>query len=177
MRKIVTTLFCVIFFFSLMMPASQNVYALTLTQEQIIYNLPYPGILPDHPLYFVKIIRDRALELGTRDPMKKAELYFLLSDKRVAMAIALADKGKDTIAVSTFSKGEKYFLKIPELIITSKKQGVGPPIGFVDKLKQSNTKHREVAETLLKKLPAGQIEAMNEIIMMNDQVRKELEKL
>lgn len=177
MRKIVATLFFVTFLFSAAIPFSRPSVALTLTQEKIIYDLPYPGILPDHPLYFLKVIRDRALELGTRDPMKKAELYFLLSDKRVSMAIELAEKRKDTLAVSTLSKGEKYFLKIPDLIVTSQKQGVGPATGFIDKLKQSNMKHREVAETLLKELPDGQAAAMNEIINMNSEIRRKLNDL
>jgi len=177
MKKIVTTLFFAFLFFFTLLPSAKNSYALTLTQEKIIYDLPFPGLLPDHPLYFVKVVRDRMLEIGTRPPMQRAELYFLLSDKRVAMSIALAEKGKDTLAVTTLSKAEKYFLKIPDLIIESEKQGVGPALGFVDKLKQSNLKHREVAETLLKELPLGQVEAMNEIINMNTQVKKQLEKL
>ena len=177
MNKIVTTLFAFIFFVSFLTPFAPRAYALTLTQDKIIYDLPYPGILPDNPLYFLKVIRDRLVEVGTRDPMKKAEFYFLMSDKRVAMAIELEKKGKVTLAVSTFSKGEKYFLKIPDLIITSKKQGVGPTQGFIEKLKQSNMKHREVAETLLKELPLGQTDAMNDIIDMNTSARRALNKL
>lgn len=150
---------------------------LMISQEKVVYNLPYPGILPDHPLYFIKVIRDRLLEIGTREPMKKAELYFLLSDKRVAMATELSKKGKDNLAMSTFSKGEKYFLKVPPLVKISEKQGVGPPSGFIDKLKQSNRKHREIAEDMLKVLPQGQTTGLNEILLLNSQVKKDLEKL
>ena len=28
-------------------------------QEKIAYNLPYPGLLPDNPLYLAKVVRDR----------------------------------------------------------------------------------------------------------------------
>jgi len=148
-----------------------------LTSEKVIYELPYPGILPDSPLYPVKIIRDRILEFATRDNIKKAELYLLFSDKRIAMAFALAKKGKSSLAITTLSKAEKYFLKIPSLLVNSKKQGVSPSSEFVQKLKLSNAKHKEIAESLFRELPQGETSAMTEIINLNWQINKELEKL
>ena len=149
----------------------------TMQQEKISYTLPYPGILPDHPLYFIKAIRDQLLQMRTRDNIKKAEVYLLLSDKRVAMTLSLAKKGKDKLAITTFSKGEKYFSYIPKLLSDSKKQGVSAQSDFVNTLKLSNSKHREVAETLLKELPQGQNEAIGQILKMNAEIKTELEKL
>ncbi len=146
-------------------------------QERVIYNLPYPGLLPDHPLYFLKAIRDRFLDMSTRDYLKKAELYLLLSDKRVAMALALADEGKDNLAVSTLSKAEKYFLKIPPLLQTSRKQGVTATAELVDRFKLSNAKHRMVASELLKKLPQGRGNEIKEIMDINAQIKSQLQKL
>jgi hypothetical protein len=146
-----------------------------VSREEVVYNLPYPGILPDHPLYPVKIIRDRILEFTTRDNIKKAELYLLLSDKRVSMAMALVKKGKDKMAVTTFAKGEKYFFKIPKIIKASKEQGVGASSDFIQRLKLSNAKHRELLETLLKDLPTGQNEEINDIIRINQELKEELE--
>src|SRR3989344_2585422 len=91
--------------------------------EKVIYRLPYPGILSDNPLYMVKIVRDRITEFLTRESLKKAQLYLLYSDKRLAMAIALAHKGKNTQAIDAVSKGEKYFLKIVPILKDAKKQG------------------------------------------------------
>ena len=51
-------------------------------QEKVIYNLPYPGLLPDNPLYITKIMRDKITDFLTRDNLKKAELYLLYSDKK-----------------------------------------------------------------------------------------------
>ena len=59
-------------------------------QEKVIYNLPYPGLLPDSPLYITKVIRDKITDFLTRDNLKKAELYLLYSDKRVSMSLVLA---------------------------------------------------------------------------------------
>jgi hypothetical protein len=146
-------------------------------QEKISYHLPYPGILPDHPLYFIKGIRDQLLQFKTRENIKKAELYLLLSDKRVSMSIELSKKGKDKLAITTFSNAEKYFSYIPDLIINSKKQGVGPQSDFLNTLKLSSDKHREVAETLMKELPQGSSESINQILKLNSDTRKRLEKL
>src|SRR3989304_6415715 len=57
----------------------------TTPDNKIVYQLPYPGILPDHPLYTLKAVRDRIQVFLTRDNLKKAEIYLLYSDKRLAM--------------------------------------------------------------------------------------------
>ncbi len=146
-------------------------------QEKVIYNLPYPGILPDHPLYFLKAARDQLLDFVTRDNFKKAELYLLFSDKQIAMAQFLAKKGKNSLAISSLSKGEKYFLKITQVLTESKKQGSSPPSGFVEKLKLANSKHKEVAESLLKEIPQGAGHPIVEIIKLNEEIKSQLEKL
>lgn len=151
-----------------------QVYAV---QENVVYTLPYPGILPDNPLYILKIIRDRITEFATRDYIKKSELYLLNSDKRVVMAQALVKKGKNKLAIDTFMKGEKYFFQIPKLIITSKKQGVSPSSEFVETLKLSNARHHEIGETLIKDLPLGFTEEVMLILKLNESIRSEIEKL
>lgn len=146
-------------------------------QEKVVYNLPYPGILPDHPLYPVKALRDKLMDWMTRDYIKKANLYLLFSDKRVNMATFLSKKGKNKLAVTTFSKGEKYFLKIPDILTTSKKQGVGPASEFVETLRVSNTKHKELANQLLKSAPPDQIKTIEEILKINQEIKDKLKKL
>ncbi len=146
-------------------------------QEKIVYNLPYPGLLPDHPVYPIKAIRDRLVDFFTRDYIKKARLYLLYSDKRVNMALFLAKKGKNKLAVSSFSKGEKYFQKILPLLETSKKQGVSPPSDLIDNLKLSNAKHGELLDQLLKTLPQGQTEALAEVMRINQEIKIKLERL
>ena len=166
-------------FFFLIPPAfyflnSQPVF---LNQEKIEYNLPYPGILPDHPLFIIKRVRDKVLEFTTRDNSKKAELYLLLSDKRAAMAMEMMKKGKDKLAVISLKQSEEYFSKIPSSIEIAKKQGASATSDFILRLKLSNAKHKEVGETLLKDLPQGQNEEVNVILKMNQGSRKKIEKL
>jgi len=146
-------------------------------QEKVIYNLPYPGLLPDNPLYITKIIRDKITDFLTRDNLKKAELYLLNSDKRASMAMALALKGKNQLAIDTFMKGEKYFFRIPDLLRSAKKQGTQAPSGFIEILKLSNAKHKEMIGELIKLLPQGLNDPLNQLSDLNNQIKTQIESL
>jgi hypothetical protein len=146
-------------------------------QAKVIYNLPYPGLLPDSPLYLTKVIRDRITDFLTRDNLKKAELYLLYSDKRAAMSLILANKGKNQLAIDTFIKGEKYFLKISDLLKSAKKQGAQAPSSFIETLKLSNTKHKELIEELIKTLPQGLNQSLTQLSDLNQRVKSEIESL
>lgn len=177
MRKaLLGALICIISFSSFFSSASVA-QRVTLNQDKVEYDLPYPGILPGHPLFFLKNLRDSILEFTTRDTMKKAELYLLLSDKRVAMATLLGRSGKEKQAMAAFLEGEQYALKIPPLIVISKQQGVSPSGDFVQRLKLSNEKHREVAESFLTQFPQGQSESISQILRLNDEMKKKIKPL
>lgn len=146
-------------------------------KEEVVYQLPYPGILPDHPLYLAKIIRDQIMIFFTRDSMKKAELYLLFSDKRVAMAEELVKKNKYQLAITTFSKGEKYFFKIISLLKQAKEQGVSATNEFKDQLKAANRKHQQLINFFLLNTPKN-LSSQNELLyQLNEEIRKELERL
>lgn len=148
-----------------------------IPESKVVYNLPYPGILSDHPLYFIKAGRDFLMDFLTRDNVKKAQLYLLYSDKRVAMSEALAKKGKNTQAISALSKAEKYFLMIAPLLKEAKKQGGTAPSGFIDTLKLANAKHAEVVTDLLKTLPVGLNSQLTAISKINLQIKHDLQGL
>ena len=147
---------------------------ISLDEKETVYELPYPGILPDHPLYFFKVVRDRIWAFSTRDNLKKVDVYILFSDKR---AKALSNKGKIDLAISTMSKSEKYFLKIPSLLKDSKEQGVAPSQELLDEAKASNNKHKEIIQELLKKAPEGEQNRITEIMKINETSQKLLEDL
>lgn len=149
----------------------------TTPDNKVVYQLPYPGILPDHPLYFLKTTRDKVQAFLTRDNVKKAQLYLLYSDKRLAMAQALEKKGKTSLALSTLSKGEKYFLKIPPLLEQASEQGASPTAEFVDRVKTSNVKHKEVIGEMLQQIPQGSHEPLNEIMKITQSSEDQMRKL
>lgn len=112
------------------------------------YALPYPGILPDHPLYFLKVLRDRILGFLTRDPVKKIQLDLLFSDKRLAAGQMLWEKGNMELSITTFSKGEKYLLTAALNLVKLKSQTTLPP-GLVEKLELATKKHKEIITKLI----------------------------
>lgn len=79
-----------------------------LKPERVNYELPYPGMLPDNPFYFLKVIRDGMVKLLINDEMKMARFSLLNAEKRGYSAKLLVDKNKDNLAVETLSKGNNY---------------------------------------------------------------------
>ncbi len=179
MKKALVSLIAILFLFSAPMMVYLLEYSspVDATQEHVTYVLPYPGILPDNPLYFFKVIRDRLLDLATRDNVKKAELYLLFSDKRIAMAQDLAQKAKDKLALDTAMKAEEYFQQIPKLVTDAKKEGSGPTSSFVETLKLSNAKHQEILQQFLMEFPQGSSDQINAILQLNRQTQRVLQTL
>ncbi|OGK58550.1 hypothetical protein A3I56_02535 [Candidatus Roizmanbacteria bacterium RIFCSPLOWO2_02_FULL_43_10] len=121
--------------------------------EPIVYELPYPGILPDHPLYFLKRARDNVWVFFTRDNFKKAEVLLILADKKTAMALELANNDKWQLSVSMMNEANKHSAHIVETLALSKKIGTTPPSDFVDKVKRSSMKREEIMEDFAEKIP------------------------
>src|SRR5438552_3561844 len=65
---------------------------------RVDYQLAYPGLLPDHPLYFLKAARDKVYAFFISSPVKKAEFDLLQADKRVESSYLLIQKGKVDLA-------------------------------------------------------------------------------
>lgn len=117
-------------------------------QEKVEYSLPWPGILPDHPFYFLKVLRDRVWGFLVRDPLKKAEWALLMADKRVWAGQMLVEKGKETLGVSTLTKAEKYLEQALVKAEEAKAQG-GNVDSFLGKLGRASLKHEEILGEVL----------------------------
>lgn len=115
------------------------------------YQLPYAGLLPDNPLYFVKALRDRIIEILISDPIKKAEFDLRSADKRLSIGIALFDKKKYELSESTISKGENYFEEGIKNLETVKKQGQAVDPSLLVAYDLSTKKHKEVIENLMER--------------------------
>lgn len=116
------------------------------------YQLPYPGLLPDSPLYFLRIIRDRTISFLISDPLKKAEFNLLQADKRLNAGVSLVNKNKNDLALSTISKAENYFEEALQKTREAKKQGM-ETTDLTSKLIDASGKHIEVLKDLLEKAP------------------------
>jgi hypothetical protein len=125
----------------------------SVSAQRIEYILPYPGILPDHPLYFLKSLRDRILNIAISNPIKKTEFYLLMADKRLAMGELLMEQGKQEIAYSTITKAEKYRAQAVETFIKIKVSQKDNVASLLDKLLAASYKHSEVITRLAQKNP------------------------
>jgi hypothetical protein len=120
------------------------------TPAPIEYQLPYPGILPDHPFYFLKNIRDKIMSFLISSPLKKAEFYLLQSDKNLQATVSLYEQNKDRKTVfQTLQKSEDYFQKAIDAAWQAKKQGINI-LEFEHKITIANLKHQEVVLSLSK---------------------------
>lgn len=129
-----------------------STFAQTATESrQINYQLPYPGILPDSPLYFFKVLRDKIEEFLISDPLKKAEFDLLSADKRLSMGTALFDKKEYSLSESTISKGENYSEKGLKNIENMEREGRAVDPGLLVSFDLSTKKHREVLKDLIRR--------------------------
>src|SRR3990167_7791207 len=70
------------------------------------YILPYPGMLPDNPIYKLKTARDRLLIMFISSPANRADKYISLADRLFVEALKVAEKDKISLAVHTAFKAE-----------------------------------------------------------------------
>ncbi len=118
----------------------------------IDYELPYPGILPDNPIYLLKTIRDNITGFLIGKPLKKAEFDLIKSDTRVSAAITLIEQKKSTsLAITTLSDAEDYFSEALKKTREAKAQGMDTR-DFVKRLVTANQKHEEIAKKIEEKI-------------------------
>ena len=150
MRKI----YLLILFLLIFLLSFNTSFAETLSPApvpQVDYELPYPGLLPDSPLYFLRMIRDRAISFLISDPLKKSEFDLLQADKRLNAGIYLFNKGKISLALSTISKAENYFEQA--LVKMGEAKIEGKSINEIEKkLRNALKKHRQELEYMTQKV-------------------------
>jgi len=149
---------------------------LVVEKLEVNYFLAYPGVLPDHFLYPIKMIRDRIRLWLTMDSLKKAELLLLFADKRLGAGKALVEGNKVDLGVTTFSKAEKYLQRAASQgkAINQKDKETQD---FVKKLYNASFKHEEVLRDCQEKCTNDNSEEMNNILGINQQVQEKVKLL
>lgn len=111
----------------------------------IAYDLIYPGkILPDHPLWYAKAIRDMIVHAFTFSHMSQARLALKCADKRLQMAQELFKKGKPDLGVSTLERAEQY---LAESVNHAKEEKENEESkDFLRTASLAALKHREIIE-------------------------------
>lgn len=116
------------------------------------YYLPHHGILPDHLLWPVKAARDKVWIELTRDPIRRAQLLLLFSDKRISMANELVKNGQGNLAVTTAVKGEQYLEEAFRAFEEAEARGMDTA-DFLQKFARATLKHREILEAFISIAP------------------------
>jgi hypothetical protein len=113
------------------------------------YQLPYPGMLPDNPLYFLKAIRDAITALFLSKPLDKATFDLQQSDKNIQASYLLISQqqGKTMLALQTFSQGQDDFDQAITQATSAKKQGYSTK-DLATKLSEANQKHEQILEAI-----------------------------
>jgi hypothetical protein len=88
--------------------------AVKIQTSESDYYLPYPGILPDHPLYIFKAVRDQIRLWLTWNAKDNAKLRLMLADKRIGAAEVLAIGGKQKLADDVALRAEQYLKTVVE---------------------------------------------------------------
>jgi hypothetical protein len=117
---------------------------LSPTPKPVEYTLPYPGLLPDNPLYFLRAIRDTMQGMMVSNPLKKADYYLLQADKGISASSVLSQKKETAVLASaTADEALEYYDKSLNAVISAKKQGLDTH-GITNQLVLANHKHQEV---------------------------------
>lgn len=116
------------------------------------YDLAYPGLLPDHPLYFLKVARDNVMGFFKGEPTEKASFALLQADKHMAAThVLLTQKNNPELATASLDTAQDY---LEEAIIqtdSAKKEGMDTH-EICHKLKQASKIHTLVLEELEKQM-------------------------
>ncbi|MEK7533846.1 MAG: hypothetical protein AAB600_00775 [Patescibacteria group bacterium] len=112
------------------------------------YTLAWPGILPDNPLYKLKVLRNKIIGKIIIDPVKKVEFDLLMADKTIYASKLLVDKGEIVLAKDTALKGENYYSIIVQDYNGALLKGKKIPSSLDQKITLAAIKHQEIFKKL-----------------------------
>lgn len=114
--------------------------------DPILYTLPFPGILPNHPLYFFKVLRDTLIEKMITSDVKKAEFYILQADKQLQMSLELLNDEDASLREATRNEAFLYREKSLTTLSNVFGKNIIVPRYVLEKLLVSTKKHEEVLQ-------------------------------
>ncbi len=149
MKKLIVVILVFLFSFIFYSFSYAKDSATPSATQNIEYDLPYPGLLPDNPLYYLKAIRDNVFKFLIRDPLTKAEFDLLQSDKRLEAARLLLLKGNSELSITTLSKSGNYFDDAITNILKVKEKGDSKN-SLLGKMITSSKKHQQIIREMQK---------------------------
>lgn len=185
---ILTVAFCVIFLPPISHAGNNtSTTAAELVQdEKVIYTLPEAGqVIPTHPLFIIKQIRDGIESVFTRDPVQKIKLKLRHADLHIVYSQTLASQNKPSAAMQAVEEAVNQDQDASKILLDLKPQSISENEEVAKKemkdirfnLVQSNIKHAEVLRSLLTTLPKGEQESVFSSLEKLTSIRKDLNAL
>lgn len=138
-------------------------------QEEVNYELAHPGrILPDSPLWFLKVTKDKVWLTLTPNKLRKAELNLLFADERLVASKILFEKGEYEVGTMILLKAQKYLEEASFLEEKCRAEGYDTR-EFLIRITMASLKHREEINDILVLAPG---DARPEIVRMKDITRE-----
>ena len=112
------------------------------------YVLPFPGILPDHPLFIIKHFRDQLLFLLITHPVRRVEFAQLQADKYLQMGMYLFNQDKQSKSLKTLTQGAEYLKSVDNQLRKLTKTHEQEAANLNERLERSTRKHLEIIQDL-----------------------------
>lgn len=128
------------------------------------YQLAWPGVLPDNPLYRLKVLRDRIVLILLTNPVKRLEAYLLYADKDIYAAQLLQKRGEGDLAKRTALTGENYYTMIVDNYkrLYSYHQFISDSLD--KKIRIAALKHQEVLEGMINNANEGDKKIFKDVL-------------
>lgn len=170
-------LFFAIVLISLAFPAFTNAQVVSPRPSPVEYTLPYPGLLPDHPLYFLRALRDSIQKLLVSKPEEKADYYLLQADKAVSASSMLVQKPEThKLAGAVAIESQEYFSEALDSVEEAHTQGFGIQ-HITQRLIMASKKHQETLIGLQRAVGEEEKEVFDKAIQQAKQLEKKAKAL
>lgn len=182
MKKIIALL-VVLYFAAFCLVGKSLAIETTLTNvTSVEYPLPYPGILPDNPLYFLKVARDSLVLLAVTDPVRKSFYSLLLADKRLAAGEMLVSSNRVAVGVATLAKAEEYYQQASQIAENQRSKIKDQKLDekyndLLSKLTVAGAKHEEILVKMAGKVSEKENRELGKARQNNLEARKRIMEL
>ncbi len=141
------------------------------------YQFPWPGILPDHPLYKLKVLRNKIIAKIIYSPVKLIEFDLLMADKTLYAGKLLLEKGKGDLAKETALKGENYFSILVSDYARAKQKSEVIPGQLRSRIAWAYEAHQQLISYLGQKAPEADKKTYQDIDFFSDENYRVLQNL
>jgi hypothetical protein len=140
MKKLVI-LFLIFHLSFLISPQTVSADDIELDPTPVSYEMTHPGLLPDHPLYFLKVARDTMTGFFKGKPEEKAAFALQQADKHmVASHMLLVQKDNPELAYTSLQHAQNYLEEAITQTNAAKKEGWDTQ-EMCQKVKNASKKH------------------------------------